>query len=237
MERSGKSTMNDRTWSILCARQLALVNEIACQEFQAGWKSLGLSEQKLPERTAISQNIERKTGWRLINAENAYLGRDEWFAHIVKRHFPVTDYLRGPEELEFTPMPDLFHEYFGHLAFIADPDCAALIQTFGRLYRSASTDLHQLEIQRLWWFSLEFGFIMEGDKERILGAGLLSSPGELRHSLSVAAEHRPFELEEVVAAPLATHGFHPRYFVLQGLHHLEEVMIHFAQTRNLKVSF
>jgi phenylalanine-4-hydroxylase len=163
-------------------------------------------------------------GWTLADAQNEYLSRDEWFEHLVNRRFPVTDYIRRPDELEFTPLPDLFHEYFGHLAFFTDQAYADMSERYGQIYARTRDEEQRAAIQRLWWYSIEFGLIREGGGLRVLGAGLLSSPGELAHALGDDVARVDFEIAEVAATPQAIHSYHDRYFVIDSMAQLGEII-------------
>lgn len=223
-----KKDINDVTWSRLCERQLSLVKEKACGEFIKGWEKLALSTEHLPDLEDVSAKLCGITGWSLSNAENEYLTRDEWFRHIVEKRFPVTDFIRKPEDLDFTPLPDLFHEYFGHLAFLTDQNFTNLLERFGKLYNMVKTEQQRIEIQRIWWFSIEFGLILENGQEKVLGAGLLSSPGEFVHADS--AKRANFSLEEIIKTPLMVNGFHQKYFVLKNLSQINQALDEYANS-------
>ena len=125
------------TWAALCKRQTALVADCACRLFHEGYPKLQLDPLRLPDPNFYSEHLRKLTGWTLGDAQNEYLGPTEWFEHLRKCRFPVTNYIRRPHELEFTPLPDLFHEYFGHLAFFTDQYFADTAQMFGQLYEHA----------------------------------------------------------------------------------------------------
>ncbi len=124
--------LDHEVWGRLFARQMACVDGLTCSAFNAGFARLGYDPQRLPDPVAISRRIRDLTGWQLTSAENEYLGATEWFIHIQANRFPVTNYIREPESLEFTPLPDLFHEFFGHLAFFTDPRFAEILAAVWR---------------------------------------------------------------------------------------------------------
>ncbi len=211
------SEEDHETWRKLCERQSQLVRDVACREFHAGMRKLQLDFTRLPDRDVMSRRIHDFTGWTLADAQNEYLGPTEWFEHLAACRFPVTDYIRRPHELDFTPLPDLFHEYFGHLAFFTDQQFADVARHYGEVYLRARTEEQQLAISRLWWYSVEFGFVRENGELKVLGAGLLSSPGELMHALQPAMPKHPFDINRVAAKPGAAYSYHDEYFILDKL--------------------
>lgn len=228
------SEADHRTWAALYARQSKLVVDNACQLFLEGLSRLGLDPERLPCPEEVAERLERTSGWTLGDAQNEYLGATEWFEHLSDYRFPVTNYIRAYEDLDFTPLPDLFHEYYGHLPFFTDLYFADTAQMFGPLYLVAD-ERQRLEIARLWWYTIEFGLIEEGGRLKALGAGLLSSPGELRHALHPATPKEPFDVRRVARTPSAPNGFHPTYFVLEDDGHVRRIIQSYARMEGLPV--
>jgi phenylalanine-4-hydroxylase len=218
------TAVDHQTWGKLWDRQNRLVEQVACRAFLEGLPLLELDPVHVPDRDTVSARLQGMVGWKLANAENEYLGRDEWFEHLLHRRFPVTDYIRRPEELNFTPLPDLFHEYFGHLAFFTDQSYADMSERYGQIYEHTSTEEQRAAIQRLWWYSIEFGLIREDDQLKVIGAGLLSSPGELFHALEGPVERVAFDIAQVAETPQATHAYHDRYFILDSTEQLRTII-------------
>lgn len=232
---AGNYTEEDHdTWHKLCVRQSELVQPVACREFFVGMPKLGLDFHRLPDRGVMEQRIYSLSGWRLADAQNEYLGPTEWFEHIAAHRFPVTDYIRRPHELDFTPLPDLFHEYFGHLAFFTDSTFGDIARRYGEVYLQARTEEQQLAIARLWWFGIEFGFVREDGELKIIGAGLLSSPGELQHAIREETPKHPFDVGRVANTPSAAYSYHDHYFVLDSLQHWREAIDSYARQEGLE---
>lgn len=221
------------TWATLYARQWEHVAPYACQQWLAGMPALGLDPLRLPDPRVYSARLAELTGWTLSDAANAYLGPTEWFEALADRRFPVTNYIRRPDEIEFTPLPDLFHEYFGHLAFFTDHFFAETARLFGELYLSTSDERQHLEISRLWWFSTEFGLIREGADLKIFGAGLYSSPGEMSHALDPNIPRYNFDMRQVAGTPSAVYSYHPAYFILDDPQHVRRIVYDYARMEGL----
>jgi phenylalanine-4-hydroxylase len=211
------------TWSELVRRQQKLVAQRLPAAFRIGFTKLDLDPERLPDIEIISKRINALSGWTLANAKNKYLSAEDWFDAFAQKQFPVTDYIRAPHQIEYTPLPDLFHEYFGHLAFFTDPAFARMAHAFGLACRNASPQ-RIIDISRLWWFSAEFGMLREGGELKALGAGLLSSPGEFKHAFSGNVELKPFTVEEVVQTQSSPHDFHQKYFVLEDLEDIPKLL-------------
>ncbi len=223
------------TWAALVERQMPLAQELACKEFLEGFPKLQLDPNRLPDPGVVSKRLYNLTGWTLGDAQNAYLGPTEWFEHISEFRFPVTNYIRRPNELEYTPLPDLFHEYFGHLAFFTDPYFADTAQMFGPLYLSAKTEQQQLAIARLWWFSIEFAVIRENGGFKAYGAGLLSSHGEMVHAMKPETPKLEFDIRRVAETPSAPYGYHEVYFILDDPEHTRRIVQEYARMEGLPV--
>ncbi len=214
------SEVDHDTWRRLVAKQMALVQDAAPQMYWEGFERLQLDQQRLPSQAAMSDHLHQLVGWQLSNAQDEYLAPVDWFIHLGNRHFPVTDYIRPPEAIEFTPLPDLFHEYFGHLAWMTLPRYLEIVNRFSRKYLAAPEEERPI-IANLWWFTIEFGLIRTEGQVRPFGAGLFSSPGEFQYALSHPELHQPFTLATAGHAQSKPYAFHDQYFVLDGFEHLE----------------
>jgi phenylalanine-4-hydroxylase len=226
-----------RTWAAVYAKQLPYAEKYACRLFLEGMPKLALNPNRLPDPVEFSQRLLNMTGWSLADAQNEYLGPMEWFEHLAECRFPVTNYIRRPHEIDFTPLPDLFHEYFGHLAYFTDPFFADTAQMFGDLYLSAKNERQQLEISRLWWFTTEFGLIREEGGEtgglKAYGAGLMSGHGELMHAFAPETLRFEFDIRRVAETPSAVYSYHPHYFILDDYEHIRRVVFDYARMEGL----
>ncbi len=225
------------TWAKLFARQKKLVSKLACKEYFEGMKKLALDPEHVPDINKTSVRLRKLSGWNLSNAKNKSLAMRDWFRKMYQKSFPVTDYIRKPEDFDYTRMPDLFHEYFGHLPYFTDKNFAAIAYQFGVLCRHA--DKRQLlQISRIWSLGIEFGLIRERGRIKFLGAGLLSSYGECLHAKKLIKRGKvtPFNLREVITTPGKTYEYHPKYFILKNIREVADVLRAYAQRESLPVA-
>jgi phenylalanine-4-hydroxylase len=139
---------------------------------------------------------------------------DIFFAMLAERVFPVGNFIRKREQLDYLEEPDCFHDLFGHIPMLAHHDYAAMIEHVGRLGSAAIAGGHGERVARIYWHSVEFGLAREGGELKILGAGLASSFGEAHFSLeSESVERLPFSVRQAVRTAYRNDVFQPLYLV------------------------
>jgi phenylalanine-4-hydroxylase len=143
---------------------------------------------------------------------------DVFFAMLSERVFPVGNFIREREQLDYLEAPDCFHDLFGHIPMLAHHDFAEMVEHVGRLGLAAIAAGEGRRVAELYWHSVEFGLAKEKSELKILGAGLASSFGESHFSLeSDEVERLPFSVGRAVHTPYRHDAFQPRYLVSQSL--------------------
>lgn len=184
------------TWRMLFERQMALLPGRAGRAILDGVQILELTPNGIPALKRLSAILESTTGWKIARIPGL-LHEEDFFSLLSRRIFPSTDYIRGQDELDYTPAPDLFHDIFGHMPMLTEPAFADFYQLFGRAALNARGPV-RTQLERLHWFTVEFGLIEQKEGRRIFGAGILSSKNELAHALSDQVEVKPFSPEAIV---------------------------------------
>ena len=192
----GYNAIDQESWQILYNRQMDLLPGRAGKAFLDGVNTLKLGPEQIPALSELSSILEETTNWKIARIPGLLHERD-FFELLSKRIFPATDYIRGREEIDYTPAPDLFHDIFGHMPMLTEPAFADFYQLFGKAALNAK-GVHRPMLERLHWFTVEFGLIKQNDGMRIFGAGILSSKGEVVHALSDKVKTIPFSAEAVV---------------------------------------
>ena len=107
---------------------------------------------------------------------------DDWYKKFAQRVFLITDYLRTRDQMEFTPEPDMFHDIFGHLPFLTQKFYASIEDKFAPAYMKATQEEREV-IKRLAWYSTEFGLIVQDNRFKVFGAGIISGRKELTRTI------------------------------------------------------
>jgi phenylalanine-4-hydroxylase len=207
-------------WGRLLLRQQALIRDLACPAFQVGLDALALTPEAIPRFEALSARLQPLSGWT-VHAVDGLLPADDFFARLADRRFPVTWWLRRPDQADYIVEPDLFHDLVGHLPLLAHPAVGQFIQAYG----AAVTEVAQageaaavLALTRLYWFTIEFGLVGPVDRARIYGAGLLSSFTESQWCLHAPEVARvPADLATMLRQDYVIDTPQPLYFVLPDL--------------------
>jgi phenylalanine-4-hydroxylase len=133
---------------------------------------------------------------------------------LSDRVFPVGNFIRSRDQLDYLEAPDCFHDMFGHIPMLAHHDYAEMTRHIGELGTAAIAAGEGDRAARLYWHSVEFGLAKEHGELKILGAGLASSFGESHFSLeSDEVERLPFSVERAVHTPYKHDAFQLRYLV------------------------
>lgn len=210
------------TWGTLYTRQRELLVGRACAEFLQAQDAMGMSSQAIPRFDELNAVLQATTGWTLVGVEGL-LPELDFFDHLANRRFPVTWWIRRPEQIDYIAEPDLFHDLFGHVPLLMNPLFADYMQAYGRggvKAHAIGPDALQ-NLTRLYWYTVEFGLIDTPDGLRIYGAGIVSSKGESLYSLESDAPNRiGFDLERIMRTLYRIDTYQKTYFVIDSFEQL-----------------
>jgi len=209
------------TYRRLYTRQTQQLSGLACEEFIAAVQQLGAPEH-IPHFDAISERLVKATGWQIVGVPGL-IPEEAFFSLLAARKFPVTDWIRKPEEFDYVVEPDVFHDLFGHVPLLFNPVFADYMQAYGAGGMKAShLDACEL-LARLYWYTVEFGLIATPAGLRAYGAGILSSSGELRYSIRNRTPKRiAFDLKRLMRTKYKIDSYQASYFVIDSFAQLFE---------------
>jgi phenylalanine-4-hydroxylase len=208
-----------------------------------GLHRLGLPSDRIPRLAEVNSFLCALTGFR-ARAVSGYVPAFVFFDSLRSRTFPTTITIRHPEKLDYLPEPDIFHDLAGHVPMHTDTAFAETLVRFGECahtaaQRAAGTRASERTLRRLtsivramarfFWFTVEFGLMRSrtGGKSGVCayGSGLLSSYGELSHSVeSAEVERRPLRLEDVVHQPFRIDCYQPLLYVVESFEQLYDMV-------------
>jgi len=207
------------TYRRLYERQTALLPGLACDAFIEALPSLG-AQDHIPRFEDINKRLKPATGWELV-AVPGLIPERPFFELLANRRFPVTDWIRTPDEFDYVVEPDVFHDLFGHVPLLFNPVFADYVQRYG----AGGLKAHDLGagelLSRLYWYTIEFGLIQQADGLRAYGAGILSSSGELRHSVTSPQPQRiALDLLRCMRTRYKIDDYQATYFVIDSFDQL-----------------
>ena len=218
----GYSAEQHAVWRLLFERQQKLLAGRACREYLDGLGGLGVAAQGIPDFRGLSEALDRATGWRIV-AVPGLVPDEVFFAHLARRRFPSTCFIRGRDQLDYLQEPDVFHDICGHVPLLMNPVFADYMQAYGEGGLKARGLGHLQRLARLYWYTVEFGLIATEDGLRIYGSGILSSAGESVYCLDDPHPHRlGFELRRIMRTRYRIDRFQETYFVIDDFAQLFE---------------
>ena len=170
----------------------------ACREYLEAGEKVRLDPENVPQLADVNSALAALQGFQLAPVAGLVSGR-MFLSYLARRTFLSTQYMRHHNAPLYTPEPDVIHELVGHASTLAHPTFARASELFGRAALRSSEEA-MIGVARLYWYSLEFGVVRERGALKAVGAGLLSSFGELGRFES-HAELRPFDATAIAGLP------------------------------------
>ena len=203
----------------LFERQAKLVPRYACPEWISAIAPLDAARE-IPRFDVVSKKLRARTGWEIV-AVPGLIPDDAFFTHLAKRRFPVSVWLRRPEEFDYIAEPDVFHDFFGHVPLLFDRTYADHLYEYGKGgLKALKLDALKM-LARLYWYTIEFGLMRSPMGIRAYGAGILSSGGELAYCIDDPRPRRiAFDRERVMRTEYRIDRYQDSYFVIDSFEHL-----------------
>ena len=205
-----------KVWSLLYAEQMEHLPRLAAKDYLKGTERVRFKPDRVPRFDVVNEELAKLTGWQ-VYVVPGLIDNKPFFEHLSRREFPATTWLRTLAQLEYLEEPDMFHDVFGHVPLLSEPFFCEYLNGLSKIaleYIESETAVEL--IARIYWYTVEFGLIREDGNIKIYGAGILSSPGESKYSVSREATHVPFDVETIMNTPYIKDKFQEKYFVIES---------------------
>src|SRR5436190_16343629 len=180
------TTEDHAVWKTLFERQSKLLPGRACDEFVQGMRALPIGVDRIPDFRRLSDVLLKQTGWQVV-AVPGLVPDEVFFEHLANRRFPAGQFIRRRDQLDYLEEPDVFHDVFGHVPMLMNSVTADFIQGYGqgglRAQKLGALD----NLARVYWYTVEFGLVRQGEGLRIYGSGIVSSYSETLFALEDAS--------------------------------------------------
>lgn len=218
------SEEDHKVWKLLFNRQKKNLALRACTEYNVCLEKLApcLNAEAIPNFDDINSFLEHHTKWQ-IHVVPGLIPVDDFFDLLADKKFCSSTWLRKRNQIDYLEEPDMFHDIFGHIPLLMNPTFSKFAQAFGKLGQQFRGNKEIVEkLQRIYWFTIEFGLINENGKAKVYGAGIASSFGETNHVFSPKIKHLNYNVHDVMDSVFDTDVVQEKYFVINSLEELKQ---------------
>ena len=230
---------NHEAWRRLFARMEDRWRRYANARFLQGIDSLCLEPSRVPRLEDVNRFLSPLTGFK-AKAVSGYIPSFLFFDCLRNREFPTTITIRDGATLDYLPEPDIFHDIAGHVPMHTDRAFADTLVRFGDCAHTAAEIVAEITdekekirrvtsifkaMARFFWFTIEFGLMRADGNLKVYGSGLLSSYGEIAHSIeSPEVQRYPIQLEWVINQYFEIDHYQPLLFIVDSFDHLFDLV-------------
>ena len=202
-------------------RELTPVHQArACRRYLDALEVLNFDTSHVPQLSEVNAILADRGGIQFLPVAGL-VSAQAFLNYMGRGVFLSTQYIRHASKPLYTPEPDVVHELIGHAVTLADPELCQLNRRFGEASVNAPSDEALARIARLYWYTIEFGAVMEHGEIRAYGAGLLSSFGELDR-FATRAELRPLDPSHAMAREYDPTDYQAVVYVADSLERMAE---------------
>ena len=221
------------TWNILYDRQKAHLQDKASRLYLDTLDAMSdtLTRTSIPMVEDMALQLKEATGWS-IEIVPGLIPPSDFFNLLSKKKFCTSTWVRRKDQVDYIEEPDMFHDTFGHIPPLMNLDFASFMHRFGEVGTAIANDGRDFQVtqlQRLYWFFVEFGFIREDGEAKLFGAGIMSSYGETSHAWALRNKLKVFNLEEVMSTPFRADVIQHEYYILDSIPELESNLNHWFE--------
>ena len=213
-------------WNLLFSRQIENLQDKASTVYLEALHTMKpvLNAEEIPNFDKINRWFETETGWQ-IESVPGLIPVEDFFELLSQKKFCSSTWLRTMSNLDYLEEPDMFHDIFGHVPLLSNPVFSNFLNEFGKLGVQVKEDQERLlQLQRLYWFTIEFGLIHE-TTPKIYGAGIASSFGESNLSIGNTVRLPAFDVDTILQQAFETDQIQNHYFVIESYEQLFEAII------------
>lgn len=222
-------------WRTLYERQMDILPKCASRSYLEALQTVNFSGEKIPNFDEINEILSTTSGWKLEVVPNI-IPNEQFFPLLSNKTFSATTWLRKMSELDYLEEPDMFHDVFGHVPLLSNPTFCAFFKGLADIGMKYLDNEKAIEmLGRMYWFTIEFGLIWEHNEIRIYGAGILSSHGETKYSLSDEPKHINFSVPAILEQEYDNMKIQDKYFIIESFEQLFESLPEIEEYIEMKV--
>jgi len=223
------TTEEHHVWRTIWASLGPAHQQHACAEYLASLRRLSFDPDRIPQLREVNEKVQAISGFRLEPVAGLVQPR-VFLENLANGVFLCTQYIRHHSTPLYTPEPDVVHEIVGHGVTLASERLAELNRLFGEAVKRTRAQDALDRLSRVYWFTIEFGALREGESVKAYGTGLLSSAGEMKEMGD--AELRALDLEAASRQHYDPTHFQPVLFCADSFEQMYETLREYLVSRH-----
>ncbi|MCW3091820.1 MAG: phenylalanine 4-monooxygenase [Ferruginibacter sp.] len=214
---------DQKVWQLLYNQQIDQIREYASAAYLRGLQLCNFTNERIPVIDEVNGILLEATGWK-IEIVPGLIDNHSFFKLLSEKKFPASTWLRKIESLDYLEEPDMFHDILGHVPLLTNHDFCNFLEGLAETALQFIDDENSIElISRIYWYSVEFGLIIEAGTLKIYGAGILSSKAETYYSIHADQPKRvDFDIPLILDTPYIKDKFQEIYFIINSYKDLFE---------------
>ncbi len=204
------------TWSLLCDRRDAICKNDISGEYLKGIHLLSIDTRRIVRIAELSEKLDALSGWTLIPVAGLIPNKD-FFYMLISKKYPITVPIRKRHEMDFSELPDIFHDIWGHLPLLINEKFTRFLTSFSSIaLKYVHNDKAIDFLSRLYWFTYEMGLIREEDGCKPYGGAIITSAGELANIGSPLIPKYDFDIQHIFQTPYDSLKLQKEYFIIDS---------------------
>lgn len=211
-----------KVWKTLFNRQHEYIQEHASKDYITALNKIGFTADSIPNFKDINSRLEQMTGWKITTVP-CISPPETFFRLLSQKTFTATCWIRNFSELDYIEEPDMFHDVFGHAPLLCNTDYVTFFQAMGDIaMKYIDNEKIVTMLQRLYWFTIEFGLVIESNETKFYGAGIISSMSETKHALNRNTTKKKFNISEIMNHEFRTDVIQEEYYTIESFTQLSD---------------
>ena len=213
-----KYTAEDQlVWKTLYEQQVDQLLKFASADYIKGLQLCNFTNKRIPVIEELNEILLSATGWQ-IEIVPGLIENALFFQLLSEKKFPASTWLRKMESLDYLEEPDMFHDILGHVPLLTNNEFCEFLEALANTALQMIDDENSIElISRVYWYSVEFGLILENKELKIYGAGILSSRAETHFAIHADKVWKMcFDIPRILDTPYIKDKFQEQYFIIDS---------------------
>jgi phenylalanine-4-hydroxylase len=178
-----------------------------------------LNEKEIVRIDELNKILD-ETGWS-IEIVSGLIDRERFFELLAEKKFCASTWIRSKNKIDYLEEPDMFHDIFGHIPMLIDKKYSDFVNKLGKISLNYLDNPEAMDkIQRLYWFTIEFGVIRERGNIVSYGAGIISSSKETNKVFNTEGNFIDYDLETILNKDFYIDDVQNDYFVIDSYNQL-----------------